>query len=228
LPPDVGVIIVAAGRGVRAGGAVPKQFQEVAGAPLVLHALRPFLRHREVGTVVLVLPPDVAAAPPAWLGPLAGDRLLLAAGGATRAESTASGLRLLPVSASIVLVHDGARPNPDPVVVDAIIAEARMGHGAIAAIPVSDTLKEADPDGSVRRTVPREGLWRAQTPQGFPRAILDAAFAARDPAAADTDDAMLVEAIGGKVRLIPDSPRNVKVTTADDLPLVELLLGGSR
>ena len=99
---------------------------------------------------------------------------------------------------------------------------------AAAAIPVSDTIKEADSDGAVRRTIPREGLWRAQTPQGFPRPMLEAAFAARDGSAPDTDDAMLVEAIGGVVRLIPDSPRNIKVTTADDLPLAALLLGGIR
>lgn len=222
------MIVVAAGRGVRAGGTTPKQFQEVAGAPLVLHALRPFLRHPAVGTVVLVLPTDQAAAPPAWLAPLAGERLLLAAGGATRADSTANGLRALPAGAGVVLVHDGARPNPDPAVIDAIIAEARAGRGAIAAIPVSDTIKEADAEGMIRRTVPRDGLWRAQTPQGFPRAMLEAAFAARDPSAADTDDAMLVERTGGAVRLVPDSPRNLKVTTAEDFTLAALLLGGTR
>ncbi|MCL4864586.1 MAG: 2-C-methyl-D-erythritol 4-phosphate cytidylyltransferase, partial [Gemmatimonadales bacterium] len=145
-----------------------------------------------------------------------------------RADSTANGLRALPAGAGVVLVHDGARPNPDPAVIDAIIAEARAGRGAIAAIPVSDTIKEADAEGMIRRTVPRDGLWRAQTPQGFPRAMLEAAFAARDPSAADTDDAMLVERTGGAVRLVPDSPRNLKVTSAEDFTLAALLLGGTR
>jgi len=227
LRPDVGVIVVAAGQGVRLGGTVPKQFQKVAGAPLVLHAIRPFLRHPAVSTVVLVLPPETVSDPPDWLAPLTGERLLLAAGGATRTESTRNGLRALPDTALIVLVHDGARPNPDPAVIDAIIAEARRGHGAIAAIPVRDTIKEAGDDGTIRRTVPRQGLWRAQTPQGFPRPLLEQAFAAHDGTGGETDDAMLVEQIGGVVRLVPDNPQNLKVTTSGDLLLAATLLGGA-
>lgn len=218
--------MVAAGQGVRLGGAVPKQFLEVGGAPLVLHAVRAFLRHPAVATVVLVLPAETVAAPPAWLAPLVGERLLLAAGGATRAASTRSGLGAIPDTATIVLVHDGARPNPDPAVVDAIIAEARLGHGAIAAIPVSDTIKEAADDGTIRRTVPRQGLWRAQTPQGFPRPLLQQAFDAEDGTGGDTDDAMLVERIGGVVRLVPDNPHNIKVTTPGDLRLIATILEG--
>jgi 2-C-methyl-D-erythritol 4-phosphate cytidylyltransferase len=225
LLPDVGVVVVAGGRGIRAGGEVPKQFRTVAGAPLVLHALRAFLRHPGVGCVVLVLPPPNAARPPDWLAPLVGQRLLLAAGGETRAESCLNGLTALPPACTIVLVHDGARPNPDAAVVDAIIAEARGGHGAIAALPVSDTIKEAGPDQTVLRTVPRDQLWRAQTPQGFPRELLARAFAQRDPASVATDEAMLVEEVGGTVRLIPDSPWNLKVTTSEDLLLAEWVLG---
>lgn len=222
------MIVVAAGQGLRVGGAVPKQFQEVAGAPLVLHAVRPFLRHQAVHSVVLVLPASAAASPPEWLAPLLGERLLVTAGGATRTDSTRCGLAALPASAAIVLVHDGARPNPDPAVIDAVIAEARRGHGAVAAIPVSDTLKEAGPDGVVRRTVPREGLWRAQTPQGFPRQLLAQALAADGADGSGTDDAMLVERLGATVRLVPDTPENLKVTTPGDLLLAAALLGGER
>lgn len=219
------MVVVAAGRGIRAGGEVPKQFQMVAGAPLVFHAVRAFLRHPGVGRVVLVLPPADAARPPDWLAPLVGQRLLLAPGGETRTDSCLNGLTVLPPECTIVLVHDGARPNPDPAVVDAIIAEVRRGHGAIAALPVSDTIKEAGAERTVLRTVPRDRLWRAQTPQGFPRDLLARAYAQRGPAHGATDEAMLVEQAGGMVRLIPDSPWNLKVTTSEDLRLAEWILG---
>ncbi len=218
------MVVVAAGRGIRAGGEVPKQFRMVAGAPLVLHALRAFLRHPGVGCVVLVLPPADAASPPDWLAPLVGQRLLLAAGGESRADSCLNGLTALPAECTLVLVHDGARPNPDPAVIDAIIAEARRGHGAIAALPVSDTIKEAGDERTVHRTVARDRLWRAQTPQGFPRDLLARAYARRDPAGEATDDDMLVEQAGGVVRLIPDSAWNLKVTTSEDLQLAEWIL----
>lgn len=224
----MGVVVVAAGRGERAGGGVPKQLREVAGAPLVLHAVRAFLRRAEVDQVILVLPPEVAASPPAWLAPLIGDRLRVVAGGEERADSVRHGLEALPPSAAIVLVHDGARPNPDAEVIAAVIAVARTGIGAIAAVPVTDTLKEATPAGDVARTVPRHRLWRAQTPQGFPRELLVRAIAARDPAIHDTDEAMMVERIGGTVRLVPDTVQNLKVTSAEDLALADWLLAGAR
>jgi 2-C-methyl-D-erythritol 4-phosphate cytidylyltransferase len=125
-----------------------------------------------------------------------------------------------------VLVHDGARPFVERDVVDAVIGYARRGEGAVAAVPLSDTLKEASRQepSRVLRTHPRARLWRAQTPQGFPRAILEQAHqrAARLGRRA-TDDAALVEALGLPVRLVPDSSRNLKVTTVEDLALAELL-----
>ena len=130
----------------------------------------------------------------------------------------------------MVLVHDGARPFVDPAVIEAVIGLARTGEGAVPAVPLSDTLKEASPADStlVKRTHPRARLWRAQTPQGFPRAVLEEAHAraARDGHRA-TDDAALVEAIGIPVRLVPDSCRNLKVTTPEDLAFAELLAEAS-
>lgn len=222
LPPDVGVVVVAAGQGVRAGGGVPKQFREVAGTPLVLHAVRPFLQHPDVQTVVLVLPAAAAATPPEWLAPLAGERLRLVAGGARRQDSSRAGVAALPASCRVVLVHDGARPLVERDVIDQVIAHARAGRGAVAAVPVHDTLKQVDDTGRILRTVPREGLWRAQTPQGFPRALLETVLAAAGDAA--TDEASLAEAAGIPVVAVPDSPRNLKVTTAEDFALLERLL----
>lgn len=227
---DVGVVLVAAGKGTRlADGGPPKQFRDVAGVPLLLRALRPFTSHPAVAHVVVVLAPEVLAAPPAWLASLAGGTLSLVAGGAERSDSCAAGVEALPARCTVVLVHDAARPFAPRETIDAVIALARSGQGAVAAVPLTDTLKAAGADGLVARTVPRDGLWRAQTPQGFPRAMLAAAYAAaRRDAVTGTDDASLVERLGHPVRLVPDSPRNLKVTTADDLRVATLLATDAR
>lgn len=224
------MVVVAAGRGERSGSGPPKQFRSLAGVPLVLHAMRPFLAHPRVAQVILVLPEAQASAPPDWLAGLLGERLIVVPGGAARMDSVAAGLAVLPASCSVVLIHDGARPFPEPAVIDAVVAEARKGVGAIAAIPLADTLKEAEPAGGiVARTVPRALLWRAQTPQGFPRKLLDSAFAkARAGGTTGTDEAELVERAGGRVMLIPDVSTNLKVTTADDFRLAEALAEARR
>jgi 2-C-methyl-D-erythritol 4-phosphate cytidylyltransferase len=229
---EVGVVVVAAGQGVRFGGEGPKQFRELRGAPLLLHSLRPFLSHPAVLEVVVVLPPSEAATPPVWLAPLLGERLRAVPGGATRMDSVEAGLRVLGELARVVLVHDGARPFPDPAVIDAIIAEARRGVGAVAAVPLHDTLKEAADGVSpprIVRTVPRDRLWRAQTPQGFPRALLDTAFrTARADGFVGTDEASLVERTGAPIVLIPDAETNLKVTTPDDFRIAEALAADRR
>jgi 2-C-methyl-D-erythritol 4-phosphate cytidylyltransferase len=244
LPRDVAAIVVAAGQGVRFGGQTPKQFLLIAGVPMVLRALRPFSSHPDVIQVVLVLPPERAARPPAFLRDLADVRspstssgrsaasaLTIVAGGAHRGDSVRAGLSALTAECTVVLVHDAARPFAERGVIDAVIAYARQGEGAVAAIPLRDTLKEAsrqDPS-RIARTRPPSRLWRAQTPQGFPRAVLEQAHArAARLGRRATDDAALVEAIGFPVRLVPDSSRNIKVTAAEDLALAELLASNDR
>jgi 2-C-methyl-D-erythritol 4-phosphate cytidylyltransferase len=223
-PRDVGVVIVAAGRGVRLGGDVPKQFLPLAGVPMLLRTLRAFTSHPSIAETVIVLPAGDPA-PPAWLAPLLGDALRVVPGGAERMDSVAAGMLALGLGSAIVLVHDAARPFVSQETISAVIEVARGGEAAIAAIPVTDTLKEcAATEAVVARTVPRALLWRAQTPQAFPRAVLIAAHAhARAARTVGTDDASLVEAMGGTVRLVPDSARNFKVTTADDFALAELV-----
>ena len=196
----------------------------------MLRALRPFTAHPDVAQVVLVLPPADAAAPPAFLAELRGEGLVLVPGGEERSDSVAAGLAALGRECTVVLVHDGARPFVDRAVIDEVIRHARQGEGAIAAVPLSDTVKEADAGepNRVARTVPRERLWRAQTPQGFPRELLVRAHGR--PALdgeAFTDDASLVEASGGIVRLVLDSSRNLKITTVEDFALAELLAGAA-
>ena len=223
--------MVAAGRGTRVGGEPPKQYLPLNGIPILLRAVRPFASHPDVAQVVVVLAPAEAASPPAFLAELMGEMLAIAAGGRSRADSVAAGLQALRPGCEIVLVHDGARPFVDRGVIDAVIACARAGEGAVAAVPVSDTIKEAasaDPT-LIGRTVPRAGLWRAQTPQSFPRGMLEQAYAQTGAgASAATDDASLVERCGGAVRLVPDSPRNLKITTREDLAVAEVLAGTGR
>lgn len=218
------MVVAAAGRGERLGGSVPKQFRPIAGIPLLLRTVRPFLAHPEVREVITVLPPDNVAKPPEWLSELAGERLRLVAGGETRLDSVRNGVGVLSPRCSVVLVHDGARPFPSREVMDTVIAAARRGSGAIAAIPVSDTLKEAQNEGEPRiaRTIPRDNLWRAQTPQAFPRELLSRALEHARSAGLDaTDEAQLLEFLGESVTLIRDSVMNFKVTTEDDLRLAE-------
>jgi 2-C-methyl-D-erythritol 4-phosphate cytidylyltransferase len=231
-PPDVGVVVVAAGRGERAGGDVPKQFREIAGIPVLLRALRPFLAHPQVGPVVVVLTPEKAQIPPGWLAAVAGERVSLVAGGAERMDSVEKGLAALDSTVSVVVVHDGVRPFVDSDVIDRVIEEARLGRGAIAAVPLADTLKEATPgrDGvapRIHRTVPRDGLWRAQTPQAFPLAVLrDALAHARAAGQKVTDDAAAVEDFGVPVTLVRDRSTNLKITSPEDFLLAAAIAQG--
>lgn len=212
---------MAAGRGERIGG-TPKQYREIAGVPMLLRSIRPFAAHPEVLQLAVVVPPEDATNPPPWLAALIGASLSVVAGGAERRESVAAGLAVVPAGCTVILVHDAARPFVGRDTIDAVVAEARAGRSATAAVPVTDTLKQAAPDGrTVERTVPRERLWRAQTPQGFPRRVIDAAHARPLPPTAATDDAAMVEHAGGTVTLVPDSAQNFKITTADDLALAE-------
>lgn len=219
--------MVAAGRGERLGGDTAKQYQLIGGVPMVIRALQPFTGHPHVAQVVLVLPPDDAAHPPSFLSDLSAfPGLTTIPGGRHRGDSVRAGLVALRAECTVVLVHDAARPFVDRDVIDAVIGHARAGEGAVPAVPLSDTLKEATAaDGTlIRRTRPRARLWRAQTPQGFPRAVLEEAYAhAARAGHRATDDSALVEAIGVPVRLVPDSCRNLKVTTREDLALAELL-----
>lgn len=223
-PPDVAVVVVAAGSGIRAGPGGPKQFRTIAGVPMLLRALRPFLARPEIGRVVVTLPRDVAEQPPPWLVSLLGERVSGVAGGASRADSVRAGLEALGEPPAVVLVHDAARPFVDAATIAAVIERARGGVGAVAAVPMGDTVKEVDDDGCVARTVARSRLWRAQTPQGFPGAMLVTAYA-RWPAEAapPTDDAEAVERAGFPVEVVAGSAFNLKVTTEDDWRVAEAL-----
>lgn len=221
---DVGVVIVAGGASTRTGGGELKQFRWVAGKPMLLHSLQTFMARPDVCSVVCVLPREYVADPPPWIFQCDVDRLLLSIGGRTRTESAANGLEDLPDEASIALIHDAARPLVDDALIERVVSVARLGECAVPALPVIDTIKESDEAGLVARTVDRARLWRAQTPQAFPRVLIQRAHAeARRARAEATDDAGLCERIGIPVRIVPGSERAMKVTEDADFQRIEAL-----
>jgi len=221
---DVGVIIVAAGSGSRTGSKELKQFRWVAGKPMLLHSIQTFQARADVAMVVCVLPREYVGDPPPWIFQSDADRLLLSVGGRERSESVANGLEDLPSECEVVVIHDAARPLLTSETIGRVIDEARQGNGAVAALPVTDTLKRVDSSGKVVETVDRFGLWRAQTPQAFPRKVIERAHReAREADRIATDDAALCEQIGLPVVVVHGSERALKITEETDFALAEAL-----
>jgi 2-C-methyl-D-erythritol 4-phosphate cytidylyltransferase len=215
--PRAAAVVVAGGSGRRIGGPVRKQYLAIGGQPVLLRAVLPFVHHPRISSVVVVLPPDDAANPPAWLVAL---DVRIAPGGPERGDSVVNGLREIGGDVDLVLVHDGARPFISRDVIDRVLEAAP----AIAAVPVTDTIKQVDDGGTITGTPDRARLWQAQTPQGFPRAALVRAYErAREDGVAATDDAALYERYVGPVRVVMGSYRNLKVTRPEDLPVAEAL-----
>jgi 2-C-methyl-D-erythritol 4-phosphate cytidylyltransferase/2-C-methyl-D-erythritol 2,4-cyclodiphosphate synthase len=225
-------IIVAAGRGSRAagGGAAPKQYRAVGGVPVIARSLAAFLGHAGIHLVQPVIHPDDRVLYEKIAGGFASAKLLAPVhGGQNRQQSVLAGLRALePHAPDIVLIHDAARPFVPEAVIGRVLDGLQTESACLAALPLSDTLKaEADTDGHVERTISRERLWRAQTPQGF---RFEAILAAHERAAAAgredfTDDATIAEWQGLAVALVMGSERNLKLTTQEDFELAERLLG---
>jgi 2-C-methyl-D-erythritol 4-phosphate cytidylyltransferase len=223
---DVGVVIVAGGSGTRVGGRELKQFRWIGGKPMLLHSVQTFMAHPAVVSVVCVLPPALAGDPPPWLFQCDVDRLMISIGGKTRHRSVANGLDDLPDEAAIVLIHDAARPGVTPSMIERVVDAVRRDGAAIAALPVSDTLKSVNESGAITGTVDRAGLWRAQTPQGFRREVILRAHREAQAAKVDaTDDAALCERIGIPVSVVRGDERAMKVTEESDFARAEALFG---
>ena len=213
-------LIVAAGRGERLGSGGPKALVSVAGRPMLEWSVAALRQVHTVGTIVVALPADRLDAAP--------DGVIAVPGGATRSESVTAALAAAPLDEQVVVVHDAARALATP----ALFAEAvdeleRSGVDAlVAAVPVSDTIKQVGGDGrAVQLTLDRSLLWAVQTPQVFRREALSRALSApAELISVATDDAWLVERQGGTVSVLPASPENFKITTPLDLRLAELLL----
>jgi 2-C-methyl-D-erythritol 4-phosphate cytidylyltransferase/2-C-methyl-D-erythritol 2,4-cyclodiphosphate synthase len=221
---DAVALIVAAGRGHRAGGGMPKQYRMLAGQSVLRHSCMAFVGHPKVGLVRVVIHPD--------------DRTLYdestigldlpppVSGGETRHDSCRNGLEALAGDPPrIVLIHDAARPFADHPTIDRVFDALDTVPAAIAAVPVSDTLKEASAGDQVAATVAREGLWRAQTPQGFEFSVILDAHRRIDSRTL-TDDAAVAEAAGIPVMLVAGSEDNFKITREEDFQRAETLLAG--
>lgn len=220
-------VLPAAGRGSRFGGERPKQYLEVAGRPLIAHALDALLAHPGVAGVVVAL----AADDPLWPGwdEFAGRPLMTCVGGDSRAASVLAALQVLPDAVrgdDFVLVHDAARPNLALADLEQLLERGRADPvGAILAAPVRDTLKRAGDDGGIDGTEPRERLWRALTPQLFRRLQLTRALQSAAEAGVEvTDEAMALERQGLRPLLVEGREDNFKVTTPADLARFEFEL----
>ncbi len=222
---DVGVVIVAAGSSTRTAGAELKQFRWVAGKPMLLHSVQRFMERADVALVVCVLPKSHAGDPPPWLFQCDVDRLLVSVGGRERGESVLNGLEDMPAEVRFVLVHDAARPLVDSETIERVVAKAREGVGAVPALPATDTIKEVDDSGAILRTPDRTKLYHAQTPQGFPREMIEQAYArGKSDRVQATDDAALCERIGARVVIVEGSAMGMKITTDEDFARVDALV----
>lgn len=222
----VAALIVAAGRGSRAGPGAPKQYRQLVGQPVLRHTLAAFSNHPEIAEILAVIHPDDASAyenaakdlpkllPPAY-------------GGATRQASVRAGLETLAdLRPDLVLIHDGARPLIPARVISACIQSLAAHDGAQAGLPVTDTIRWTS-NGMAGETIDRSGLWRAQTPQAFRfEAILDAHRRAADTGY--TDDVAVAEAAGIQVAMVEGDEDNIKITSSDDLVRAERILMRAR
>jgi 2-C-methyl-D-erythritol 4-phosphate cytidylyltransferase len=223
-------IIVAAGRGSRAGGARAKQFREISGIPIIIHTLARFESCETIREAVVVLPGEAREEFRA-LAARHGLRKVARAvqGGETRAESVWRGLQALDTEGvEVVAVHDGVRPFVTPSEIDRTVREA-SGHGAaLLAAPAVETVKEVE-NGGVVRTLERARLWHAQTPQCFRVELLRRAYEQPGALGADvTDCSALVERLGETVRVVEGGADNIKITTPRDFAIAEVLVNKFR
>ncbi len=219
-------IVVAAGSGVRMGSKMPKALLPLGTRPLIAWSLIALAACDAVDGIIVAAPAGEETPMRMAVGEAGGAGLVVVSGGATRQRSVHAALAAVPGDAERILVHDAARPLLTGELIAALLAALEGVEGAVAAAPVADTLKRAGEDGLITATVDRAGLWHAQTPQAFHADVLRHAFAtATDPMLdTATDCAAMVEALGGRVRLVHSATPNLKVTTRADLTLAEALL----
>jgi len=219
---SVWAVLAAAGRGERLEAERPKAFAQLRGRPLLAESLERLEASGWIESIVVV-------APPGWEEPVillaeelgCGKVVASVAGGETRADSVRIGVGEVAADAAVIVVHDAARPLVSDEVVERVVAPLSQGwDGAVPGLAVVDTVKRVGPDGAIVETVPRGDLVVVQTPQAFVAEVLRRALASESASAA-TDCASLVEAQGGRVQVVDGDPRLLKVTSPEDLALVE-------
>lgn len=223
---DVAAIVPAAGSGTRFAGSTPKLFAPLQGRPLLAHTLAALQASAEIRWIIVVVRAGEQARMRALFKRYAITKAVSpCVGGASRAASVARGCAVVPRAARWVLVHDGARPCVTPRLIAETIRAARRDGAVACGLPAALTVKAVDEHQLVRLTLDRESLWLAQTPQVFHREWIAQALArVGAPLEQCPDDAAILEAAGFPVRMVPGDPRNIKVTTKDDLILAETIL----
>lgn len=225
--PRVVAIIPGAGRGLRMGGEVPKQFLRLGGQPLLVQTLRVLQASPTIHEILLAVPPsDRQYCVDQIIGPHGLTKVTkVVSGGAQRQDSVRHALAEVSPETDIVVVHDAVRPFLTVRMIEEVVEHARVHGAAIIAVPVRDTLKQVGQDGTIERTVDRRHLWQAQTPQAFRRDWLEHAHHQATLAGVHaTDDADLVERLGHKVYVVEGSGDNIKVTRREDLAIGEAIL----
>jgi 2-C-methyl-D-erythritol 4-phosphate cytidylyltransferase len=221
----ISCIIVAAGSGRRLGARIPKAFVKINGKPMLEYSLEAYQNCKHINEIILVKTPAYQ-----FNGLKYFDRFsklaAIVSGGKERLDSVRAGLNSVSPQADMVMIHDAARPLIRPEQIHSVISAVKKHGAAILASPVTDTIKSADKH-IIKRTVDRAGLWKAQTPQGFRKEILERShFDQRIRSV--TDDSQLVEMIKGKVFIVPGDDSNIKITTPIDLEIASCLLKKKR
>ncbi|MCZ2391424.1 MAG: 2-C-methyl-D-erythritol 4-phosphate cytidylyltransferase [Acidobacteria bacterium] len=220
-------IIVAAGSGTRFGGDKPKQFVDLAGKPILVRTIEKFDRCDSIDKIVVVAAEDLFDEVQGLIASSGfAKRIEIVAGGKTRAESTRNGLSAVKDDGGVILVHDAARPLVSVNDIERVVEAANEFGAACLTAPVTDTIKRVS-EGEIRETVDRSSLMSAQTPQGFTAGLLRIAFAEAADLAGVTDESSLIEGLGEKVKAVPATSFNPKITTQEDLRIAEAFLGGA-
>jgi len=221
----VAAIVPAAGSGKRLGSGDKKPFVLLAGKPLVTYALKALDSSKYIDQIYVAADPDSIGRLKSVIEKYGIRKVVkVVAGAVTRAGSVKNCFDLVDPSFDIVLIHDGARPFPgESDIMNSVLLAARFG-GSVTAIPVTDTIKLAGKGLFVRKTIDRSSLWRAQTPQAFRYDIFKKAISGTKNISNVTDDASMLERLGKTVKILKGSPRNIKVTTKEDLKIAEVLI----
>ncbi len=223
--PKTAAIVVAAGLGARFRGTVKKQFQNLFGKPVLSYSIEILESSSLVEEIVLVVPDDSIDYCHSEVIERFGFKKItkIIPGGKERRHSVERGFNSLSDKIDVVLIHDGVRPFINNRMVEEVIKEASISGGAIVAIPVKDTVKRSSPANYIETTISRESLWLAQTPQAFRHDVLRTAYEKLEDGFIFTDESSLIERLGIRVKLVKGSEFNIKITTAEDLFLGELI-----
>lgn len=218
-------VILAAGLGKRMQAGHNKQFIEICGQSVLTHTLTVFAQIPEIAKIVLVVRAGEEDTCQNMIPEIAENKTVLAIGGKERQDSVHNGIRAITWECEYILIHDGARPLVTEEVIRRTLLAAQNSGAAICAVPVKDTIKQADSDGNVLATIPRESLWAAQTPQVFQADLIRRAYEnAYVHNHYGTDDASLVEYLGEKIKIVTGDYENIKITTPEDIPTAEQIL----